>query len=208
MIAFDAFNGYPVEITYNPNVDPTINTGSLMIRTSDRYSNDPANYRGYGWVNYMESERGITVSDYVQYDNAGVYTTREIKPRYVIEIDSFTPDGDKYKMKKFRSLEIMGYLPSTHFQISWAYNTKAYGAPRDLIDTKAGLPEVRSHFPHRIGLNQRGNSISIKLEAKSVSSFQADGVANLYDFLEISDISLLWTKTSRTVKSASFNNAV
>ncbi len=128
----------------------------------------------------------------VRHDNI----VKRYKPRYEIEIDSFTPDGNEYLMKKFRSIEIMGTLPSRDFEISFAYDNEDYVGYNEIGDVNTVLPKDRVHHPFRVGMNQRARSVSIRFAVTDPDVIMT--TPTIYDQLEISDIRTLWTYTGRS----------
>lgn len=199
------FSGYIFDVYYNPNVDPITGITSLMLATSDLYDDSDYGYAGKTYV-FFTGPVSNDVQDIAIVTEEGIETSRSIKPRYEIEVDAFTPDATEYLVKKFRSFELMGTLPSTDFEISFAYNDNDYGTSIQLIDDKSDLPNSRAHYPHRIGVNQRAQSIGIKMESTNLKDIQDPGIVNSYDFLEISDMEMLWTYTQRDQKYSSYSN--
>lgn len=123
------------------------------------------------------------------------------RPNVAIELESFVPDGHEFLMKKFRSIMIMGRLPSnTKFQYS--LDDKAYSAQIAIDDTRVtatGPPVVsaRPPFPKRIGLNGRGHSISFFI---GVSPLLLTGsVPWEFDF-EITAMQVVWGYTGRGIE--------
>lgn len=203
----DSFSGYIYDVFYNPNVDPLTGITSLMFATSNLYDDTfQSNFAGKAHV-FFTGPNTNDIQDTVIIEGTSD-TSRPIKPRYEIEVDAFTPDATEYVIKKFRSLEIMGTFPKEEFEIELAYNDQNYSQTTELIDVKDSLPNSRAHFPHRIGLNQRGQSIAIRMKSTNLNKIQDAGVPNTYDYLEISDMNMLWTYTQRSQKYASYSNKV
>ena len=122
-------------------------------------------------------------------------TIKRYKPNYQIEIE-YTPDGNEYLFKKFRSLEIMGTFPFNDFGLQWCMDTSVYNAVIDVNDDNSFFVNDRLHHPFRVGINQRGRSINLFLATKNPTVEL--GVGGFYDQLEISDMRLLWTYTGRS----------
>lgn len=200
----DYFEDSICEVTFNPNVDPELNLGSLMLRTTtalESFSTDP----GVSEVVYMESERNINVWDEIRYiKNPTPYTYREVMPYYQIEF-TVSPDVHKYLTKKFRNLEVMGIFPKESFELVVSYDNSPPSTAVEIVDDKSGLAFPRAHYPHRIGLNQRGNSVTIYFYASQPTHVLAAGEPYPYDFLEISNMRLLYTLTGRDTKYKSLS---
>lgn len=134
------------------------------------------------------------------------YYPESIMPIYLMEIDSVSPDGTEYVIKKFRNLEIMGKFPRNFMRLYVGYDDRPYD---DLASsftdpsTSKTFPvgdklvdgSARPHFPHQIGLNQRARSISIK--ATNLISNVSELQHTQYDKFEISTMRLLWSPTQR-----------
>jgi hypothetical protein len=78
-----------------------------------------------------------------------------------------------------------------------AYDNSQVFQNTDLGDDLGLLSVLRSHYPHRIGLNQRARSITLRLLNPDWLS-EIDGS---YGYLEISDMRIMWTYTEKLPSS-------
>lgn len=140
----------------------------------------------------MSSSESLYVRDYVK-NEEGVYVYQS--PGFDVEIDSFVPDGNEHRVKKFRNLQIQGIFPKDGLKLHVAYNNQPYSDGIDLKDT-IDKPSKRPHYPHRIGLNQRGRSLSLRFKADpQITSSDGLGV------FELSDVRTLWTYSARAASN-------
>lgn len=192
------------------SVNPNVSNSPLMMTFS---AND---YNGAGGsgeptpVAAMEFELSNAIADKLlektNLTSTHVYTTKKRNPQILIEKNSICPDGNEYLIKKYRNFEVMAKFPKNDFEVLFAYDNAAYGTALEIIDDETLLVsgEYRGHQPHRIGLNQRARELSIKLRSEFNSAPEnAD-----WDFLEISDMRLLWTYTNRAPLNRSFTPTV
>lgn len=196
--------GYISDVIFNPNINESTQDPTLMFMTNRVLAPSTNLYANYF---YMENE----YSDF-PYDSSlwdlfleGRQFIYRWRPNYVIELYGFAPDGTEYNTKKFRNLEIMGKFPNERFNLGVAYDDLPYGNAISLSDVSVS-GSYRPHYPHRIGLNQRANSISLLLfenETDIVFGDRMIDINSTYDKLEISQMQLLWTPTLRTVSSRS-----
>lgn len=195
---------FPIGISSNYNVS---NANLLMLFDYSDY----VEIGGSGTPSalaYMEYELSTSLYDTVlqktNLTSTHVYTTKKREPQILIEKNSICPDGNEYLMKKYRNLEIMAKFPKDKFELSVAYDNTAYGTAGQINDDEALLVsgEYRGHQPHRIGLNQRARELSLKFNTTAV----LDAAPNdtIWDFLEISDLRLLWSYTNRAPINKSF----
>lgn len=194
----DANPGYIVDMRLNPRKD-FFRASRLYILTN-KY--DPvatashATLKQYkGNISTMESQYSLFVYD-TAVSTAGV--VRRFKPDIEIEVDSFSPDGNEYLMKKFRNLMLMGNFPYRDFNLKLAFDNKDYpavGIPI-LSNTGSTAEENRPHYPVRIPVNQRCRSVNIYMYTVNPTEAM-DGPTGIYDTLEISDMRFLWSYTGR-----------
>ncbi len=191
------YDGFIEGIAVNNNYSDQVPNGdTVFFLNSDRYgaanSDLPNQY-----VSFMNYEVDSEVYDHVVHLNSdGTKIRKKADPRYLVEIDSFTPDGNEYLIKKFRNFEVMGKFPSERFHFSRAMDNREYNGLRDINDSD-NTP-VRLHLPHRIGINQRGRSISIKFATPVGLPLDEN-----YDFFEVSDMRFLWLNTNMDTEVAS-----
>jgi hypothetical protein len=187
--------GYIVDAMVNPNRDAS-GEYRLMFLTNRYESLAAPNYTYKGSTYYMETQRITDVADTVR-TSANVIT--KYKPNILIEIDSFVPDGSEHLMKKFRHMLMMAKFPSSDFGVLVVYDNRGYGSkvPTVLIND---ITEGRAHYPSRVGLNQRGRSLTFRL--MTLKPDVALGASD-WDELELSDIRVLWTYTSRAIEKKS-----
>ena len=200
-------------ISTNPNVDQN-NDSSLLfgINSIFEYSvgADVDRYTISGsYYSYMKTSHSDLPFDSVLYKDPSLSYSRLSKvrqrPRYIIEFDSLNPEDTEYLTKKFRNLNIMGKFPSNRLNLAVAYNDRSY-LPSTEISDEVIEGNKRPHFPHRIGLNQRGHSMSIILFTQEDDPIKGDIFNNVeftYDKLEISNIQLLWSSTLRSTTKRS-----
>ena len=120
------------------------------------------------------------------------------KPNYILEIDSYTPDGTEYVMKKFRHLQAMGQFPLDDFQLEVAYDNEDYQDPITITTDRSAIDavgEARPHYPMHVGLNQRGRSLSIKFS--TVDYETPLGSSDIYEHFQLSHLETLWTYSLR-----------
>lgn len=179
-------NGYIIDAYVNPVRDST-NDYKLLFLTN---RNAGASHRGN--VYYMRPQNDWEVYDEVR-TVAGAIERR--KHNIEIEIDGFVPDGSEYAFKKFRSLQIMAKFPGTDFQVTPSFDNSDFDALRTMHVENKDFPENRPHYPARLPLMQRGKSLNLLFETTNPeAALAADGV---WDQLEISNLQVLWTYTSR-----------
>ena len=185
--------GYIVDVLVNPNKDFFRNYHCFFL-TNRFVSHVTTTYTYEGNVYTMSLDN----NEPIIYDNVcdKFGAVHRHIPKIDVEIDSYTPDGNEYYMKKFRSIELMGDFPSVNFEAYFAYDNKDYTDPVDLnVDTNIleAAGEPRTHYPARIGLNQRARSVSIRLKSKDWDVEQSNDY--VYKHFQLSDIRLLWTYT-------------
>lgn len=197
------YDGFISHVVVNSNYSDQVPNGdTLFFLNSDRYGTNGELPNQY--VSYMNYEVDSTVFDHVVHlSSDGTKIRKKADPRYLVEIDSYVPDGTEYMMKKFRNFEVMGKFPKKRFEFSRAVDNQAFNVPVEVVDNPdLSSTPLRLHLPHRMGINQRGKSISLRLATKHGPPLDED-----YDFFELSDMKFLWTYTDRDTKSRSFTPA-
>lgn len=186
--------GYIIDVIVNPNKDFYRNYNCFFL--TNRYvSKVGSTYTYQGQVYTMSLDSNEPFIYDVVCNTAGV-AHRHI-PKIDVEIDSYTPDGNEYYTKKFRSIEFMGDFPSSDFKAKFAFDNLDY--PVTGIDlnintnTIEANGEPRTHYPCRVGLNQRARSISVRLQSTNHNVEQANNY--VYNHFQISDIRVLWGYT-------------
>lgn len=218
---WDQYCGSISDITVNPNVSEDLDS-SLILTLNSILPTVDNNFEGYSEnssgvlsftssFSYMKSEYSNFPLDIGNepYYNLDEYTLYHFnygyRPDYCIEFSGLTPDGSEFLIKKFRNLEIMGKLPFEKFKVAIGFDDQPYSEGIELSDA-LGVANRRPHFPHRLGLNQRGSSISLKFYVEKENKIFGDRLPNredTYDKLEISQIQLLWGQTLRSVTTRS-----
>ena len=167
-------------VNYNKDSSGNYNMYFMTNKFEDQF------YIGEPYV--MSSSEDIHVVDKVKTsDGNTIYRT----PKIDVEIDSFVPDGNEHRIKKYRNLLIQGIFPTEGLNLQVAFNNKPYS---DLmpLEGRDPSPSHRPHYPHRVGLNQRGRSLSIRFSNTPVeTSEKGKGV------FELSDIRTLWSYSGR-----------
>lgn len=188
--------GYPCDIFASP-VEGVFNSFSLFI-LSQKVLVDTAS----GFSYYMRREVP-NFDDIPAKDEAFNYDTNVasfVNYHTEIELPSFTPDGSEYNIKKFRNLELSGKLPYDGCRVSFAYDNRGFGTPREITqDTLIDKVTSRPPFPLRVPTNQRARSISVRFDLDP-----AAGVTDKQD-ISITDMRFLWGYTKRAPDT---NNAV
>jgi hypothetical protein len=181
--------GFIVDAIVNPYGDASGNY-KMMFLTNKFISEAAGGVTYKGDVYYISSSEDVEVNDYA------VSSTNVIKrraPKIDIEIDSFVPDGHEYRVKKFRSILLQGVLPPSGMELNVGYDNAAYTQETVLGDTETVLTEPRRHYAHRVGLNQRGRSVTLRLKN---DAWTEELTAPMGD-LEISDLRVMWSPTQR-----------
>lgn len=196
----EVYPGHVVEVAVNPHKDyyRRYNTFILTNKYDPVATTAHATHKQFRSNVYtMEREASVFV-----YDRA-VGTDNKIhryKPAIDIEIDSYTPDGNEYLMKKFRTLEMMGFFPHYGFEFNWAVDNENYpaeGIPLVNNQQEIGADGVpRGHYPARLGINQRGRSLTLRMKA-TTPNVMLTSEEYIYSQLEISGMRVLWTYTGR-----------
>lgn len=199
----DVFTGYISDIVVNTNSNDDLPTGdTLFILTSDHYGDGLALPNQY--VAFMNYEIDTTKCFDHIVDLNGVSELLAIAyPKVSIELDSFSPDDNEYLMKKFRNFELMGRLPGRtddsplNDKLKFDYtvdNLNSGITPIELYDQDpVDGKTIKWPVPHRVGINQRGRSVTLKLNVTNSGPQTAE-----FDFLEITSMRLLWTPTGRS----------
>lgn len=181
--------GFIVDAIVNPFSNASGNYKILFL-TNKAISESPDGHVFKGNVYYVSSSEDIEVNDYAV-NNLNVLRRRA--PKIDMEIDSFVPDGLEYRLKKFRSLLLQGIMPPSGMQLDVAYDNFPVTQEVELGDNEAVLSNPRRHYAHRIGLNQRGRSITLRLR----NLLWPDEILAPFGDLEISDMRVMWTYTQR-----------
>lgn len=195
-----AEKGYICDVIVNPHKN-FYRDYSLLFMTNKFISLEGSAYTYSSHIYKMGSEIQPPLVFDSACNSAGLVNRH--KPAVDIEIDSYAPDGNEYFVKKFRSVEIMGYVPSTDFEVRFGYDNQdfpASGIP--LLHSNADVEaagDPRAHHPMRVGLNQRAKSLSIRFNSTN-NNVSYDGNYN-YDHVQISDIRVLWTYTQRGIST-------
>lgn len=190
--------GHITDLAVNPN--KSVNRGNLLTIMTNKCTL-AAGADGSAQVYYIDNagDDFFVVDTVVNTEVDNI--VRRMKPNIRIEFDGYTPDGNEYMMKKFRSLELMGNYAWWDFEVLIAYDNKDYGVipAIDFISDLAAIEAAgtkRSPYPARIGLNQRARSISIQLRTKDPRTPMPGGT-NIYERFQITDMRVLWTYTGR-----------
>lgn len=117
-----------------------------------------------------------------------------------LEIKDFSPDASEYRFKKFRNLMFEGVLPADNFEVGVAFDNEDY-IPSNITALEA-LPPIlmgvkRAPYPYRIGINQRGKSISIRF--KTTLPDNPVPTETISHFFSLRDMRLLWSYLGKTV---------
>jgi hypothetical protein len=190
--------GHVTDMIVNPYKDYSRNT-SLTLMTNK--CTVAANAPGYAQVYQMNNnEDDFFIFDRVV-NNPADNIIRRMKPNIQVEFSGFSPDGNEYFMKKFRSFMAMGNFAWWDFEVLFAFDNQDYSDAKaiDLIADLGGIDAAgmkRSPFPARVGLNQRARSISILLRTKNPRSpMPVD--KQIYERVEFTDFRVLWSYTGR-----------
>ncbi len=189
--------GVIVDMHFNSKQDIS-GVRKLFFLTNKKIQNTVAPYEYESHLYAMNSSYGFLLYDTAVRSDGVV---KRYRANYVVEIEGYTPDGTEYLMKKFRHLQIMGTHPYISFELKIAFDNKDYPAQGTALTVKNSdidaVGEPRSHFPFRVGINQRARSISIYLYTTDTTSPLESPGDTIYDWFQISDIEILWTYTGR-----------
>lgn len=187
-----ANKGYIVDAIFNPVKDFYGNYKLYFMTNKYLSTNGAATTYVSSWY-YMDLKRGVFCKD-VSRDYSNVL--RAYKPRICVEIDSYSPDGMEYLIKKFRNLLMEAKFPKADFGVEIAFDNDPY--PVNGYDPlpNENFPNQRPYFPARVAINQRARTISIKLRTNNDFVPLAD-VNTVYDQFELSDMRVLYTYTGR-----------
>lgn len=195
--AVDGPRTHVVAVDYNTTPNPANGLPSLILLSNN---GDMANPQSY--ISFLKEKR--TPKSYDEVVASPVNLKKAMFSE--IEIDSYVPDGVEYLMKKFRSLEIMGVFPNYGIDFRARFGSQNLMDPElpvvSIKDVEDATRDDRPHFPHRVGINQRGRAITLNLKGP-VGLTLADDVTNYY---EISDLRLLWAYTERGVQHSGYNS--
>lgn len=127
-------------------------------------------------------------------------TTYFFTPYLRIKYKDFSPDGSKFNMKKFRSLLVEANIPKLSDAVNMTLNVyfgdSAVPLALNWVENIAG--GLRDSSPYRFPLNQRARYFTLDLIRLCQS---AAGIPAEENLLEISDLRLLWSPTTRSVVS-------
>ncbi len=190
--------GYVVDIALSPKKD-FFRSNKLYFLTN-KYDAVATAAHGslkqyQGNVSAMDSQFEFFVYDTAVAEDG---TIRKFKPDIEIEIDSFSPDGSEYLMKKFRNFMLQGNFPYRDFKLKLGFDNKPYPAEgiSILSNVDSFSEQNRPHYPVRVPVNQRARSVSIYLYTDAPTEVLVDP-EGIYDTLEISDMRFLWSYTGR-----------
>lgn len=185
--------GYVTDIMVNPNKDFS-GTYFLHLMTNRHIADIIAvpgatTYRGGTYI--MPS-----TPSYFIYDTAidGGNVPHRYKPAILIEQEGFTPDGNEYLIKKFRNMMFMAKFPNRDFAVNVSFDNHAYPDSGVAIINDV-IPNNRPHYPARVSLMQRANSLNWKIYVVNPDVPMADN--EVYDQLEISDCRIYYAYTGR-----------
>lgn len=122
-------------------------------------------------------------------------TTGLNRPEVNIQIDSYTPDGSEFLIKKFRNLMIQGRFPKSSddgLQMYFDFDD-SQDWPVGPFNLGVDSEDTRYPMPLRIGVNQRGRTLSIKLWMDWLEDLDS---ATSHVF-ELSDMRAYWTYTGK-----------
>lgn len=193
MDRYEEFNhggaGFVVDALVNPFSD---NSGNykMMLLTNKAISESESGHTYHGNIYFMASSEDIEIHDYAVDDTS---TLVRRAPKIDIEIDSYVPDGLEYRIKKFRSLLFQGVIPPSGIDLQIAYDNSNVFQTVSLGDNESVLAQPRRHYAHRVGLNQRAKSITLRL----LNLLWNDPIIDSYGELEFSDMRVMWTPTQK-----------
>lgn len=184
--------GFVVDMVVNPYKDSSGNYRMFLMVSMLGFENeDRVDYYSFPYI--MRSSREDTeVCDYLI--NNYNLTIERRPPKVDIVIESYAPDDTEYKVKKFRSLLLEGIFPRTRgVEVQVGYDNNALSSPMLVSDDERYLTEKRRGYPHRIGLNQRARSITVRIS----NSSWLYALTESWGPLSIFDIRTLWTPTQK-----------
>ncbi len=183
---------------YNPTMGT--NSGPYLMLMTGQIVGASYDMRCYAMHAYQDRK---VINDTV-FNDAGAIV--KMLPQVNIHIRGYTPDGNSYMIKKFRSLEIEGYVGENLYKVNIGFDrSRSFPITKDLTydgdtDFTAGN-HWRSSLPFRMGINQRAQAINIQITVKSIEATYAPAPAqqSQVDGLVIEDIRFLWTYIKRAV---------
>ncbi len=192
----DQYSGTGIEVFERGHITDIIFSNNFLTYMTTKASDfQPSS--GTGHVYYTTSSMDTGFGYDTAVNNPVDNVVRRMKPNIKIEFSSYTPDGNEYMMKKFRSLEVMGVPSFWEFEGLIAYDNNAYDEAKAFNFTYnlTGATDARAPFPSRIALNQRARAINIFFRTKNPRVPMTD--PNIYERVEFSDLRVLWTYTGR-----------
>ena len=188
-----AQRGAIVDLIPGANFD---DDNSLFILTSAKTSTRQ------GFAYYMSHTRDPQFTNPTDLVCSSTGVTTRYKPNVLIEIPKFTPDGTEFLIKKFRFLELMGFVFHVDFQVQVSYFNDGFGVPQygPAVNISTGnINDLRPDInPIRVPLNQRARSLSFKFSIANPDVAVPAGFAQSTLLLSINYIRLLWSYTSRS----------
>lgn len=138
----------------------------------------------------------------------GSYEYKASEPAVDVEIRHYVPDGNEFKLKKFRGIQLQGQFPVTTdvgnnggLEVQFAFDQSAYGTAVPLTpsynDQNMSINDPRrvDVSPARIPINQRARALSLRIKKKGNVIF--DPNPNYRMGWSIEDIKILWGYTKR-----------
>lgn len=201
------YNNRVVDVLYNGENNRSTGYPTLYLLTEKSDSSVGSLNLGH----YMSYEYSDRPTDALFSQMSSV--PEMVMPIYLMEMDSIVTEDSEYTMKKFRNLEIMGKFPYEYMRLYVAYDDHPYEELAENLSSPSTAKTfsirdkfvdgtARPHFVHRMGLNQRARSISLKFT--NLVQDNSNLVKTNYDKFELSAIRLLWSPTQRA--SVSRNN--
>lgn len=182
--------GFIVDCLVNPYSD-TSGNDRIFFLTNKSITETESGLTYKGNVYFMATSEDTDTNDFAV-NNSGILIRRP--PKIDVEWDSLVPDGLEYRFKKFRSLMIQGVFPSAGMRMDIGYdNTSGTEKITTFGDTESEMNSPRRHYAHRLGLNQRGHSLTLRL--RNVD--WATEISEPFGDLEISDMRVMWSYTAR-----------
>ena len=181
--------GFLVDAFMNPFGDESGNT-KIFFLTNKLQTDTPSGQTYNSFVYFMSSSDNIEVQDFAVDSNL---ILRRRAPKIDVEIDSYVPDGNEHRIKKFRSIMLQALLPPTGMQLEFSYDNSNTWQTAPLEQDSSSLPQSRPPYALRVGLNQRARSITIRFRNPNWLT----ELLGSYGALEVADTRVLWTYSSR-----------
>ncbi len=122
-------------------------------------------------------------------------------PAVDIEIEGYSPDGNEYLLKKFRSIMIQGVAPSAPIlELRFGFDNQNYSPAFPLSQNVVEGFTPNEVHPYRFPINQRARSlhINIKTVAHNPVTFTHTGPFLEQTRWSIEDVKVLWGYTQRS----------